>query len=48
MLAHQDDLARLMVAQQGKPVAETKGEDVYAAAFLECLLWERGGSPAVF
>jgi succinate-semialdehyde dehydrogenase/glutarate-semialdehyde dehydrogenase len=35
MLAHQDDLARLMSAEQGKPLAEAKGEVAYAASFLE-------------
>jgi len=35
MLANQDDLARLMTAEQGKPLAEAKGEIAYAAAFLE-------------
>ena len=35
MLAHQDDLARLMTIEQGKPLAESKGEVAYAAAFLE-------------
>ncbi len=35
MLAHQDDLARLMTIEQGKPLAESKGETVYAASFLE-------------
>jgi succinate-semialdehyde dehydrogenase/glutarate-semialdehyde dehydrogenase len=35
MLANQDDLARLMTIEQGKPLAESKGEVVYAASFLE-------------
>jgi succinate-semialdehyde dehydrogenase/glutarate-semialdehyde dehydrogenase len=35
MLAHSDDLARLMTAEQGKPLAESKGEIVYAASFIE-------------
>jgi len=35
MLQHQDDLAKLMTVEQGKPLAESKGEVVYAAAFLE-------------
>ena len=35
MLASQDDLARLMTIEQGKPLAESKGEVVYAASFLE-------------
>ena len=35
MLTHQEDLAKLMTAEQGKPLAESKGEIVYAAGFLE-------------
>jgi succinate-semialdehyde dehydrogenase/glutarate-semialdehyde dehydrogenase len=35
MLAHQDDLARLMTIEQGKPLAESRGEVAYAASFLE-------------
>ncbi len=35
MLAHQEDLARLMVLEQGKPLAEARGEVVYAASFIE-------------
>ncbi|WMC09859.1 NAD-dependent succinate-semialdehyde dehydrogenase [Oceanimonas pelagia] len=35
MLAHQDELAELMVLEQGKPLAEAKGEVAYAASFLE-------------
>jgi len=35
MLAHQDDLARLMTSEQGKPLAESRGEIAYAASFLE-------------
>jgi len=35
MLAHQDDLAVLMTAEQGKPLAEARGEIAYAASFLE-------------
>ncbi|MBN8748224.1 MAG: NAD-dependent succinate-semialdehyde dehydrogenase [Variovorax sp.] len=35
MLAHQDDLGRLMTLEQGKPLAEAKGEIAYAASFLE-------------
>mgnify|MGYP000402625228 CR=1 FL=1 len=35
MLANQDDLAALMTAEQGKPLAESKGEIAYAASFLE-------------
>ena len=35
MLQHQEDLARLMTTEQGKPVTESRGEVVYAASFLE-------------
>ncbi len=35
MLTHQDDLATLMTAEQGKPLAESKGEILYSASFLE-------------
>jgi succinate-semialdehyde dehydrogenase/glutarate-semialdehyde dehydrogenase len=35
MIANQEDLARLMTIEQGKPLVESRGEVVYAAAFLE-------------
>jgi succinate-semialdehyde dehydrogenase/glutarate-semialdehyde dehydrogenase len=35
MLEHQDDLARLMTAEQGKPLAESRGEIAYAAGYME-------------
>ncbi len=35
MMANQEDLARLMTAEQGKPLAESRGEIVYAASFIE-------------
>ena len=35
MMEHQDELATLMVLEQGKPLAEAKGEVAYAASFLE-------------
>ena len=35
MLEHEDDLARLMVVEQGKPLAEAKVEVAYAASFYE-------------
>ena len=35
MLANQDDLALIMTAEQGKPLAESKGEIAYAASFIE-------------
>jgi succinate-semialdehyde dehydrogenase / glutarate-semialdehyde dehydrogenase len=35
MLANVDDLGMLMTAEQGKPLAESKGEIGYAAGFIE-------------
>jgi succinate-semialdehyde dehydrogenase / glutarate-semialdehyde dehydrogenase len=35
MLENQDDLAKLMTCEQGKPFAEAKGEIAYAASFVE-------------
>src|SRR5262245_9568639 len=35
MLANADDLATLMTAEQGKPLAESRGEIAYAASFIE-------------
>ncbi len=35
MLVNQEDLAILMTAEQGKPLAESKGEIAYAASFIE-------------
>ena len=35
MMANQEDLARLMTTEQGKPLAESRGEVAYAASFLE-------------
>ncbi len=35
ILSHADDLALLMTTEQGKPLAEAKGEVVYAASFVE-------------
>jgi succinate-semialdehyde dehydrogenase/glutarate-semialdehyde dehydrogenase len=35
MLEHQQDLAVIMTAEQGKPLAESRGEIAYAAAFIE-------------
>jgi len=36
LLEHQEDLARLMTLEQGKPLAEARGEIAYGASFL---LW---------
>src|SRR5476651_517635 len=35
MMANQDDLACLMTSEQGKPLAESRGEIGYAASFVE-------------
>lgn len=35
MLANVDDLATILTAEQGKPLAEAKGEIAYAASYLE-------------
>ncbi|MFW6855112.1 NAD-dependent succinate-semialdehyde dehydrogenase [Burkholderia gladioli] len=35
MLAHADDLALILTTEQGKPLAEARGEILYAAAFIE-------------
>jgi succinate-semialdehyde dehydrogenase/glutarate-semialdehyde dehydrogenase len=35
VLEHQSDLATLMTAEQGKPLAESQGEISYAASFIE-------------
>jgi len=35
MLANKDDLAALMTAEQGKPLAESAGEIMYGASFIE-------------
>ena len=35
MMANQEDLAILMTREQGKPLAESRGEIAYGAAFVE-------------
>jgi len=35
MMENQEDLARLMTLEQGKPLTESRGEVAYAASFLE-------------
>ena len=35
VLAHQDDLGKLISREQGKPLAEGKGEVAYAASYIE-------------
>jgi succinate-semialdehyde dehydrogenase/glutarate-semialdehyde dehydrogenase len=34
-MANQEDLAQIMTAEQGKPLAEARGEIAYAASFIE-------------
>jgi len=35
MMANQEDLAQIMTAEQGKPLAESRGEIAYGASFVE-------------
>ncbi|MGX1308743.1 aspartate-semialdehyde dehydrogenase [Amorphus suaedae] len=35
IVAHREDLARIMTVEQGKPISEARGEIDYAAAFVE-------------
>ncbi|MDS9469903.1 NAD-dependent succinate-semialdehyde dehydrogenase [Paracoccus sp. MBLB3053] len=35
MITHQDDLARILTAEQGKPFPEARGEIAYGASFIE-------------
>ena len=35
MIEHREDLARIMVLEQGKPISEARGEITYAADFIE-------------
>jgi len=35
VMTHQEDLAALMTAEQGKPLAEARGEVAYGAAYIE-------------
>ncbi len=35
IMQHQDDLGKIMTLEQGKPLAEAKGEIAYAASFVE-------------
>ena len=35
IMANQDDLAAIMTAEQGKPLAESRGEIAYAASYIE-------------
>ncbi|GGM15173.1 NAD-dependent succinate-semialdehyde dehydrogenase [Deinococcus aerophilus] len=42
MLAHKEELARLMTLEMGKPITETRGEVHYAASFIEWCAEEAG------
>jgi succinate-semialdehyde dehydrogenase/glutarate-semialdehyde dehydrogenase len=46
MHQHADDLARIMTAEQGKPLAEARGEVGYGASFIEWFAEEAGASTA--
>ena len=46
LMANQEDLATLMTAEQGKPLAEAKGEIAYAASFIEWFAEEGKRLPA--
>jgi succinate-semialdehyde dehydrogenase/glutarate-semialdehyde dehydrogenase len=35
LIQHADDLARIMTAEQGKPLPEARGEVIYGASFIE-------------
>src|SRR4030095_3195574 len=35
IVVHQEDLAKLMTAEQGKPMTESRGEVTYGASFIE-------------
>jgi succinate-semialdehyde dehydrogenase / glutarate-semialdehyde dehydrogenase len=35
IMANQEDIAQIMTAEQGKPLAESRGEVAYAASFIE-------------
>jgi succinate-semialdehyde dehydrogenase/glutarate-semialdehyde dehydrogenase len=35
MMEHQEDLAQILTAEQGKPLAESRGEIAYGASFIE-------------
>ena len=45
MLVHKEDLAKILSAEQGKPLDESRGEIVYAASFFE---WFSQEAPRVY
>jgi succinate-semialdehyde dehydrogenase/glutarate-semialdehyde dehydrogenase len=46
MLAHVDDLALILTSEQGKPLAESKGEVTIGAAYVEWFAEEASASTA--
>jgi succinate-semialdehyde dehydrogenase/glutarate-semialdehyde dehydrogenase len=40
MMQNQDDRARILTAEQGKPLAEARGEIAYSASFIEWFVEE--------
>ncbi len=42
MLAHKEELARIMTLEMGKPITETRGEVHYAGSFIEWCAEEAG------
>lgn len=42
LFAHQEELARVMTLEMGKPITETRGEVAYAASFIEWCAEEAG------
>ncbi len=47
MMENQDDLGRILTYEQGKPLAEAKGEIAYGASFIEWFAEEARGSTAI-
>lgn len=47
MHERKEHLARVMTLEQGKPIAESRGEIVYAASFIEWFAEEGGASTAI-
>ena len=47
IIAHTEDLAQLMTAEQGKPLAEARGEVAYGASFVEWFAEEAKRDPHI-
>ncbi|MEX2523826.1 MAG: NAD-dependent succinate-semialdehyde dehydrogenase [Gammaproteobacteria bacterium] len=45
MMENQEDLARIMTTEQGKPITESRGEVAYAASFIK---WFAGEAPRIY